>query len=65
MNKFHLIGEAPQQCPKDFAFAFDYGRSCCAYPKDGEEKPISIRSGTCLSNAYRPCIKDICMENSK
>ena len=65
MNESYITGEAPQQCPKDFAFPFEYGKSCCAYAKDGQENPISIRSGTCLDNAYRPCIKDRCVENSK
>ena len=63
--QFYIIGEAPQQCPKDFPFPFQYGTSCCKHAKDKQENPLSIRSQTCFYDAYRPCIKDGCVENSK
>ena len=60
-----VIGEPSQQCPIDFPYSFEYGKSCCKYGKDNQENSITIQSGSCLHDAYRPCIKDRCVVNSK
>ena len=60
----YVLGEAPQQCPTDFPFAFSYGKACCAYELDSQQTIIDIRSETCLLDRYRPCIKDRCVDNS-
>ena len=60
----HIIGEAPQQCPTDFPFAFSYGKACCAYEFDSQQTIIKIGSETCFLDRYRPCVKDRCVDNS-
>ena len=61
--EYHLVGDAPEQCPIDFPTAFEYGKACCRYGKDKEDRPIDKYSDTCLSDNYRPCSKEICVDN--
>ena len=58
-----MIGALPQQCPIDYPFAFDYGKSCCYHNRDNGNEPISIRSKSCLYDTYRPCSKARCVDN--
>ena len=48
----------------DFPKAFNYGKSCCHYDKDNQDNIISSPSQTCKDDAYRPCQKDHCIDNS-
>ena len=61
----YSLGAATQQCPVDFPFPFDYGKSCCSQGKDKDGNTISKYSETCLYDSYRPCPRDRCVENSK
>ena len=63
--ELYIIGAPPQQCPIDFPYSFEYGRSCCRYEQDSQGANINMQSGSCLNNEYRPCIKDRCVVNSK
>ena len=62
--KLDILGAAPEQCPVDFPNSFNYGKSCCRYDKDNEDNIISSPGQTCKDDAYRPCQKDHCMDNS-
>ena len=62
--KLDILGTAPEQCPVDFPNSFNYGKSCCRYDKDNEDNIISSPSQTCKNDAYRPCQKDYCIDNS-
>ena len=61
--EYHLVGDAPEQCPIDFPTAFEFGKACCRYDKDKEGRPIEIYSQTCLRDNYRPCSREICVNN--
>ena len=61
--EYHLVGDAPEQCPIDFPIAFGYGKLCCRYDKDKEGRPIDKYSETCLSDNYRLCSRGICVNN--
>ena len=62
-EQMNITGNPPKQCPVDFPYAFQHGRSCCSYDEDIVGNSISFRSTTCLRGSYRPCTSGRCLDN--
>ena len=59
------IGIPPQQCPYDFPYVFNDGKSCCTYNKDNEGRSLIFGSKTCKRNLYISCTTERCRMNGE
>ena len=61
----YSIGIQPQQCPYDFPYVFDDGKSCCRHNKDNEGLTLAFSSSTCENDLKIPCVTERCRANGE
>ena len=61
----HDTGTQPQQCPYDFPYVFNDGKSCCRYNKDHEGLSLTFGSTTCEKDLHVLCSTERCRTNGE